>query len=93
MKPTGKPKTPCMNGDSGVILLPRRILDTAATHAHADARNVACTGPCSRFTTHCGATPMTVLNSVSRPNSSGFWGPRKFAPAMERTPSAVKKKS
>ena len=93
MKPTGRPSTPCMNGDSGSMRLPRRVLTMAETAANADARNVACNGPCSRFTTHSGVTPMTVLNSESRPNSSGFWGPRRNAPAKEANRSTVKPKS
>ena len=52
MNPTGSPRTPCINGDRGIMLFPKRIFAIAARHAAAQERNVACTGPCSRFKTH-----------------------------------------
>ena len=93
MKPTGSPSTPCMNGDSGTMLLPRRILAMAATHALVIVTNVACTGPCSRSNTHSGALPMIVVNSESRPNSSGFVGPSTLASVPNKIIPAVKKNS
>ena len=73
-------------------MFPRRIFAMAATHAAALLRSVACTGPCSRFKTHCGVVPITVLNKLSRPNSRGLRGPRPTAPVTHTTKPAPKKK-